>query len=144
MVVGGSRDLAQRIAVPEPTRQPTSRSDYTLNCEEPPNSCAFATAYDPLMTLQPATPTLTPTAAPPRTNVLAIVAIVAGFMAPIAGIVTGRLALLQIKRTGEEGRALALTGLIAGYTLTAFTAIFMVVWFVMFFGIMSGAFVAQG
>lgn len=65
-------------------------------------------------------------------------------MAPIAGIVTGHLALLQIKRTGEEGRALALTGLIAGYTLTAFTAIFMVVWFVMFFGIMSGAFVAQG
>jgi hypothetical protein len=96
------------------------------------------------MTLQPATPTLTPTAAPSRTNVLAIVAIVAGFIAPIAGIVTGHLALRQIERTGEEGRALALTGLIAGYTLTAFTAIFMVVWFVMFFGIMSAAFMTQG
>jgi hypothetical protein len=95
------------------------------------------------MTLENPTPTPTP-AAPPRTNVLAIVAIVAGFMAPIAGIVTGHLALRQIERSGEEGRGLALTGLIAGYALTAFTAIFMVVWFVVFFGILGGAFATQG
>ncbi|MEV1130390.1 DUF4190 domain-containing protein [Agromyces sp. NPDC049794] len=46
-------------------------------------------------------------AAPPaaRTNVLAIVAIITGFMAPIAGIITGHMALRQIARTGEEGRA---------------------------------------
>ena len=67
-----------------------------------------------------------------RTNILSIVAIVAGFMAPIAGIVTGHLALRQIARTGEEGRGLALTGLIAGYVLTAFSVVFFVIWFAMF------------
>ena len=67
-----------------------------------------------------------------RTNILSIVAIVAGFMAPIAGIVTGHLALRQIARTGEEGRGLALTGLIAGYVLTAFSLVFFVIWLAMF------------
>jgi hypothetical protein len=66
------------------------------------------------------------------------VPIVAGFMAPIAGIVTGHLALRQIARTGEEGRALAVTGLVAGYALTAFTVLFMIVWFAMFFSMMGG------
>lgn len=77
------------------------------------------------------------TPALPRTNVLSIVAIVAGFMAPIAGIITGHLALRQIARTGEEGRALALTGLIAGYALTALGLVFFVVWLTMMLSIVS-------
>jgi hypothetical protein len=77
-------------------------------------------------------------AAAPRTNVLAIVAIVAGFLAPVAGIVTGHLALRQIARSGEEGRSLAITGLVAGYALTAFTVLFMIVWFGMFFSMLGG------
>lgn len=76
-------------------------------------------------------------AAPPRTNVLAIVAVVTGFMAPVAGIVTGHMALRQIERTGEEGRALAITGLVAGYAFTAFTILFMIVWFGMFFSMLG-------
>ena len=97
------------------------------------------------MTLPPQAPyAVAPHAAPtlPRTNVLAIVAIVAGFMAPIAGIVTGHLALRQIARTGEEGRTLALTGLIAGYALTAFSLVFFVVWLIMMLSIVGMGFAA--
>lgn len=82
----------------------------------------------PLITEPPS-----PTAAR-RTNLLSIVAVIAGFMAPIAGIVTGFVALRQITRTGEDGRALALTGIIAGFALTALQAVFFVVWFTLFFG----------
>jgi Domain of unknown function (DUF4190) len=57
--------------------------------------------------------------APAPTNVLAIVALVSAFFIPVAGIVCGHLALGQIKRTGENGRGLALAGLIIGYVLTA-------------------------
>lgn len=54
-----------------------------------------------------------------RTNPLSIVAIITGFLFPVAGIITGAVALAQIKRSGEKGRGLALGGLIAGSVLTA-------------------------
>lgn len=69
-----------------------------------------------------------------RTNLLSIISVIAGFMVPVAGIVTGFLALNQIKRTAEEGRPLALTGIIAGFALTAFQLAFFIVWFTLFFG----------
>lgn len=53
-----------------------------------------------------------------RTNVLAIVALVLGIVVPIGGIICGHIALGQIKRTGENGRGLALAGTIIGYVLT--------------------------
>ncbi len=56
------------------------------------------------------------------TNVLAIIALVLGFVVPVAGIVTGAIALSQIKRTGEKGRGLALGGLVAGGVLTLLIA----------------------
>lgn len=58
------------------------------------------------------------------TNGLAIVSIVCGglgFMtglSAIAAIITGHMALSQIKRTGEDGRGLAIAGLAMGYALT--------------------------
>lgn len=55
-----------------------------------------------------------------RTNVVAIVALVLGFVVPVAGIVTGAVALAQIRRTGEKGRGLALGGIVAGGVLTLF------------------------
>lgn len=55
-----------------------------------------------------------------RTNVVAIVALVLGFVVPVAGIVTGAIALSQITRTGEKGRGLALGGIVAGGVLTLF------------------------
>ena len=56
----------------------------------------------------------------PRTNALAIVSLVSSWRfvrAARAGIITGHLALGQIKRTGEAGRGLALAGTIIGYVM---------------------------
>lgn len=50
-----------------------------------------------------------------RTNVLAIVSLVSAFFISLVAIITGHIALSQIKRTGEKGRGLALAGLILGY-----------------------------
>jgi hypothetical protein len=64
----------------------------------------------------------TPYAAPaagPRTNTLAIVALIAAFVVPLAGIIVGHIALGQIKKTGEAGHGLALWGTILGYVFTA-------------------------
>jgi hypothetical protein len=61
-------------------------------------------------------------APPRRTNVLAIISLVAGcgqlffwFVGAIAAIVTGHIARHQIRRTGEQGSGMALAGLILGY-----------------------------
>ena len=48
-------------------------------------------------------------------NVLAIVSLVSAFFVSLAAIITGHIALSQIKRTGENGRGLAIAGLVIGY-----------------------------
>ncbi|TIH38975.1 DUF4190 domain-containing protein [Subtercola vilae] len=48
-------------------------------------------------------------------NVLAIVSLVTAFFVSLAAVITGHIALSQIKKTGEKGRGLALAGLILGY-----------------------------
>ncbi|GMA28174.1 DUF4190 domain-containing protein [Arenivirga flava] len=64
-----------------------------------------------------------------KTNTLAIVSLIASLaglitgISAIVGIITGHIALSQIKKTGENGRGLALGGLITGYVLTALTII---------------------
>jgi hypothetical protein len=70
----------------------------------------------------------TPTGAPlaPRTNTLAIVALVLGLTVPIGGIITGHMALNQIKRTGEAGHGLALAGTILGYVFTGFIVLYFI------------------
>jgi hypothetical protein len=57
-----------------------------------------------------------------HTNVLSIIALVLGVVVPVAGIVTGAIALSQIKRSGEKGRGLAIGGIAAGGVLTLFIA----------------------
>ncbi|POH74284.1 disulfide bond formation protein DsbA [Arthrobacter glacialis] len=52
------------------------------------------------------------------TNTLAIVSLVSSFFVGIAGVITGHIALSQIKRTGEEGKGLAIAGLVIGYVMT--------------------------
>lgn len=49
------------------------------------------------------------------TNPLAIAALISAFVVPIVPIVLGHIALSQIRKTGEQGSGLALTGLILGY-----------------------------
>ena len=49
-------------------------------------------------------------------NVLSIISLVTSILAiSIVGIITGHIALSQIKKTGEKGYGLALGGLIVGY-----------------------------
>lgn len=61
-------------------------------------------------------PTVAPTATPPgRTNVLAIVALVCGFVFWPAGIWLGHKAHREIEETGENGRGLATAGLVLSY-----------------------------
>ena len=55
-----------------------------------------------------------------RTNTLSILALVAAFVVSVAGVVLGIIALLQIRRTGEAGRALAIAAIIIGVLVTAF------------------------
>ncbi|MDO5863443.1 MULTISPECIES: peptidylprolyl isomerase [Paenarthrobacter] len=65
-----------------------------------------------------------------RTNTLAVVSFISSFFVAVAGIVTGHMALRQIRRTGEGGRGLAIAGLVIGYCSTATILIFVTVLFV--------------
>ena len=64
-----------------------------------------------------------------KTNVLAIVSLVSSFFISLVGIITGHIALSQIKKTGEQGRGLAIAGLIIGYIGLVVGIIFAIVWF---------------
>lgn len=59
-----------------------------------------------------------------RTNTLAIVSFVSSFLIAVVGIVTGHMALHQIRRTGEGGRGLAIAGLIISYVFVGLTVMF--------------------
>lgn len=50
-----------------------------------------------------------------KTNVLAIVSLVSAFFISLVAVITGHIALGQIKKTGEQGRGLAIAGLVLGY-----------------------------
>lgn len=63
---------------------------------------------------------------PRRTNAMAIASLVCAFLfAPLA-ILFGHLSLSQIKRSGEEGRGMAIAGLVIGYLLTVATVLILV------------------
>lgn len=63
-----------------------------------------------------------------QTNTYALLAIVFAFLAPLAGIIFGHLGLGQIKRTGDAGRGIALTGLIISYAYFVFLAMFVILY----------------
>ena len=65
----------------------------------------------------------TPHQAPTPTNTLAIITLVAAFLLPPAGIVTGHIALKQIRGRGEGGDGIAKLGLILSYFWTALVVI---------------------
>lgn len=65
---------------------------------------------------------------PPRqTNALAVVSLICAFLFAPLGIVFGHLSLSQIKKSGEEGRGMAIAGLVIGYLLTAVAVLVVVV-----------------
>jgi peptidyl-prolyl cis-trans isomerase B (cyclophilin B) len=64
---------------------------------------------------------------PPRpTNGLAIASLVCAFLVAPLGVVFGHISLSQIRRTGEEGRGLAVAGLVIGYLITVLTVLVVV------------------
>lgn len=63
----------------------------------------------------PAPPAYSAPAMVPRTNTLAIVGFVLGFVVSLGAVICSHIALSQIKRTGESGRGFAIAGLILGY-----------------------------
>jgi peptidyl-prolyl cis-trans isomerase B (cyclophilin B) len=60
---------------------------------------------------------------PQPTNSLAIVSLVCAFLFAPLGIVFGHISLSQIKKTGEEGRGLAVAGLVISYLITVLTIV---------------------
>ena len=65
--------------------------------------------------------------AQPGWNTMAIVAFIATFFISIVGIILGFIALSQIKRTGEQGRGLALAAIIIGFVALALGIIFTII-----------------
>jgi peptidyl-prolyl cis-trans isomerase B (cyclophilin B) len=63
---------------------------------------------------------------PKTTNTMAIIALVCAFVFAPLGILFGHISLSQINKTGEEGRGLAIAGLIIGYLVTVLTVLVIV------------------
>ncbi|WP_069711808.1 DUF4190 domain-containing protein [Curtobacterium sp. ER1/6] len=59
----------------------------------------------------------------PRVNTLAVVAFVLVFFVAFVGSIVGFLALRDIDRTGEGGRALARWAIVLGFVFTAFNIV---------------------
>ncbi|MCU1529237.1 MAG: hypothetical protein JWP75_3000 [Frondihabitans sp.] len=93
--------------------QPPENHQYGSPAGSPPPGYPYAPPYRP-------------------TNTLAIIAIIAAFVMPVAAIVLGHVARSQIRRTHEEGWTLTTLSLVFGYVFTAFGAMFFVVWVVFF------------
>ena len=71
-------------------------------------------------------------AAEQKYNVLAIVSLVSAFFVSLVAIITGHIALSQIKRTGEKGRGLAIAGLVIGYVSIALSIIALIIFIPLF------------
>jgi hypothetical protein len=74
-------------------------------------------------------PVPAPIAANPKTNTLAIVTLILGILGfNIITVILGFVSLNQIKKTGEQGRVLAIIGLILGFI----GVIVIVIWIIVF------------
>jgi Sec-independent protein secretion pathway component TatC len=73
------------------------------------------------------------TTASEKTNTLAIVSLILAFFVPLVGAILGHVALGQIKKTGEQGRGIALAGVIIGWVFTALSILGAILFFVPFF-----------
>ena len=63
---------------------------------------------------------------PRPTNGMAIASLICAFLFAPLGIVFGHVSLSQIRRTGEEGRGLAIAGLVISYLLTVLAVVLVV------------------
>ena len=89
-------------------------STLTPNAPDSPDNTATA-VIEPARNAAAPTPQGAYTSVRP-TNVLGVVTLVLGVLGfAIIPVITGHIALSQIKRTGEEGRGITMAGLILGY-----------------------------
>jgi hypothetical protein len=75
---------------------------------------------------------------PRPTNTMAIVALVSSLIVAPLGIIFGHISLSQIKRSGEDGRGLAIAGTVIGYVGTVLAALSLV-FFLVVMGAMTAA-----
>lgn len=68
----------------------------------------------------------------PKTNTLAIVALILAIFFPLVGAILGHVSMGQIKKSGEDGRGLALAAIIVGWVLTAVGILGTVLFFIPF------------
>jgi Sec-independent protein secretion pathway component TatC len=78
------------------------------------------------------------TTASEKTNTLAIVSLILAFFIPLVGAILGHVAMGQIKKTGEQGRGIALAGVIIGWVFTALSILAAVLFFIPFFIVGAG------
>jgi len=69
-----------------------------------------------------------------RFNVLAIVSFVSAFVVSLAAVITGHIALAQIKTSGEKGRGFAIAGLVLGY-VGLVAGLISIILFIIFFSV---------
>lgn len=134
-----------------PTQPTTPLPSYTAPQQSYPQQ---GYPQQPIAAAQQAAPLATPRPAPvpapaptgttlASTNTFALLSIILAFISPLAAIIFGHLGLSQIKRTGDSGRGIALTGTIIGYAYFVFIALFVIFYIgmiIMMFGAMGAAF----
>lgn len=81
---------------------------------------------------QPLPPQQYSSSAAPGYNTMAIVAFILAFFVNIVGIILGFVALSQIKRTGEQGRGLAIAAIIIGFLEIIIGIVFVIVFVAIF------------
>jgi hypothetical protein len=68
---------------------------------------------------------------------LGVAQIVASILTGIPAIVLGFIALNQIRQTGEDGRGMAITGIVLGFVGIILTALFIIFFFAIVHGLSS-------
>jgi hypothetical protein len=71
-----------------------------------------------------------------------LIPFVGGLTLAVVAIITGHIALGQIKRTGEPGRGFAIAGLVIGYIHIGLLALVLIFFFGFFLAIVGGIFAA--
>ena len=74
-------------------------------------------------------------------NIFAILSLVFAFLISLLGLVFGIIALIQINKSGEKGRGLAIAGIIISALLMFSVLLFMILMFIAFFTIANAAYV---
>src|SRR4051812_46429413 len=69
---------------------------------------------------------------PQPTNGMAVASLICAFLFAPLGIVFGHLSLSQIKKSGEDGRGLAIAGLVISYLVTVLSVLVVVAGIVFF------------